>query len=63
VRGSNFHQGFIDGALIQQEIPDFKERTVYISGPRAKVMNFQRVLRDLGIARPRIKEDYFPRFA
>jgi len=63
VRGSNFHQGFIDETLIQNEIPDFKERTFYISGPRAMVMNFRRVLRDLGIARSRIKVDFFPGFA
>jgi len=63
VRGSNIHRGFIDAALIQREIPDFRERTFYVSGPHAMVVRFKSVLRDLGIARSRIKVDYFPGFA
>jgi glycine betaine catabolism B len=61
--GSNVHTGFIDEALIQREIPDFKDRTFYISGPQAMVARFQRVLNELGVARSRIKVDFFPGFA
>jgi ferredoxin-NADP reductase/Na+-translocating ferredoxin:NAD+ oxidoreductase RnfD subunit len=57
------HRGFIDEDLIKREVPDFRERTFYISGPRAMVVRFQRALRELGIARSRIKVDYFPGFA
>jgi ferredoxin-NADP reductase len=32
---ANIHQGFIDEALTQAEIPNFKDRTFYFSGPRA----------------------------
>ncbi|MCX5497537.1 RnfABCDGE type electron transport complex subunit D [Kaistia dalseonensis] len=61
--GSNLHQGLIDEALIQREIPDFRDRTFYISGPRAMVVRFQRVLKHLGVARSRIHVDFFPGFA
>ena len=59
----NVHQGFIDVDLIAREVPDYGERTFYISGPRAMVVGFQRLLADLGVARSRIKVDYFPGFA
>jgi ferredoxin-NADP reductase/Na+-translocating ferredoxin:NAD+ oxidoreductase RnfD subunit len=61
--GSNMHKGFIDAALIQREVPDYKDRMFYISGPRAMVLRFRRVLRELGVARSRIREDFFPGFA
>jgi ferredoxin-NADP reductase len=61
--GSNIYPGLIDEALIQREIPDFKYRTFYISGPRAMVVRFQRILKELGVARSRIKVDFFPGFA
>jgi ferredoxin-NADP reductase len=59
----NVHQGFIDAALIEREVPDYNDRTFYISGPRAMVVRFQRLLNDLGVARSRIKVDYFPGYA
>ena len=55
--------GFIDQALIRREIPDFLERTFYISGPRAMVLRFRSTLAELGVARSRIKVDFFPGFA
>ena len=59
----NVHAGFIDVGLIQREMPDYKERTFYLSGPRAMVVKFQASLKELGVARGRIKVDYFPGFA
>jgi glycine betaine catabolism B len=59
----NMHSGFIDAALIQREMPDYKDRTFYISGPRAMVVRFQKTLAELGIAKSRIKTDFFPGFA
>jgi len=61
--GSNMHKGFIDAALIEREVPDYKDRTFYISGPRAMVLRFRRVLKELGVAHSRIREDFFPGFA
>jgi ferredoxin-NADP reductase/Na+-translocating ferredoxin:NAD+ oxidoreductase RnfD subunit len=57
------HRGFIDEHLIKREVPDFRERTFYISGPRAMVVRFQRALKELGVARSHIKVDFFPGFA
>jgi glycine betaine catabolism B len=59
----NVHQRFIDAALIEREVLDYNDRTFYISGPRAMVVTFQSLLGDLGVARSRIKVDYFPGFA
>ncbi len=60
---TNLHHGLIDAALIQREMPDYLERTFYVSGPRAMVLAFQSVLGELGITRSRIKVDFFPGFA
>ena len=55
--------GLIDAALITREVPDYRERTFYISGPRAMVLQFRRVLKELGVSGSRIREDFFPGFA
>ena len=59
----NMRGGFIDAVLIMREVPDFKERLFYISGPRAMVVRFEKVLKELGISPQRIKTDFFPGFA
>jgi glycine betaine catabolism B len=62
-RDSNMHHGFIDADLIRREMPDYQDRTFYISGPRAMVLRFQKTLAELGISKTRIKTDFFPGFA
>ncbi len=57
------HQGFIDGALIASEVPDFRERIFYISGPMTMVNAFKKTLRGMGISRFNIRTDFFPGFA
>ena len=57
------YHGQIDGALIAREVPDYKERTFYISGPHGMVDAFKKTLRDMGVPRWRVKTDYFPGFA
>lgn len=57
------YMGMIDGALIAREIPDYRERTFYISGPHGMVEAFKKTLRSMGVSRLRIKTDYFPGFA
>ncbi|MHB8710104.1 MAG: RnfABCDGE type electron transport complex subunit D [Minisyncoccota bacterium] len=57
------HAGFIDGALIAREIPDYRERTFYISGPHSMVEAFKKTLKGMGVSRFRITTDYFPGFA
>ena len=57
------YYGMIDGALIQREIPDYKDRIFYISGPHGMVEAFKKTLHDMGVPRRKIKADYFPGFA
>lgn len=57
------HAGVIDAALLAREMPDYPERTFYISGPHGMVESFKRILAELGVPRTRIKTDYFPGFA
>ena len=61
-RGWNGETGYIDKAMIAKEIPDFRERIFYISGPHAMVENYYSVLRTMGIPRRQIRTDYFPGF-
>ena len=57
------YRGFIDAALIAREIPDYKERMFYLSGPHGMVVAFEKILHDMGVSRFNIKTDYFPGFA
>ena len=61
--GYAVHEGVVDEALIQNNIPDYMERIFYLSGPRATVVRFQNSLRELGVRRSQIRVDYFPGFA
>ena len=60
---TNMHHGFIDAELITRELPDYQDRTFYISGPRTMVTKFENVLKELGVGHRRIKTDFFPGFA
>lgn len=60
---SGIHRGFIDGNLIRRQVPDYRERTFYISGPHSMVVSFRKVLKELGLSPSQIKVDYFPGFA
>ncbi len=57
------YNGFIDTTLIEHEIPDYRERMFYLSGPRSMVLAFKYSLKELGIPATHIKTDYFPGFA
>ena len=57
------HAGFIDAELIRRQVPDFKERIFFLSGPHVMVDNFKRMLREMGVPRSRIKTDFFPGLA
>jgi ferredoxin-NADP reductase len=54
--------GPLDTALITREVPDYRERTFYISGPHAMVDAFKKTLIDMGVSRFKIKSDFFPGF-
>jgi ferredoxin-NADP reductase len=57
------YPGFIDDRMVRMAIPDYLERTFYISGPQAMVKAIRQQLRTMGIRRSKIKVDYFPGFA
>lgn len=54
--------GRIDEKMITSEVPDYKERIFYISGPNAMVDAYKRLLAKLGIPNTNIVTDYFPGF-
>lgn len=54
--------GFIDAAMVNAEVPDWRERTFYISGPNAMVENYKKLLTRMGVSKRRIVTDYFPGF-
>ncbi len=55
--------GMINAEMIKMEIPDYMERTFYISGPHLMVAAMENALRVIGVKGSRIKTDYFPGFA
>ncbi len=55
--------GRIDAHMIQEEVPDYQERTYYLSGPHAMVTANATTLQEMGIPKSKIKTDYFPGFA
>lgn len=50
--------GYIDAQMLRKQIPDYKERTFYVSGPEPMVEAFEGMLKGMGVAG--IKRDYFP---
>jgi ferredoxin-NADP reductase len=46
--------------MIKRQIPDFKNRTFYLSGPQLMVKRFRKILLDMGLSKNKIKTDFFP---
>jgi len=59
----DMHVGVIDEAMIRRAVPDFDERTFYISGPQRMVAAERRLLRRIRVPFWRIKTDFFPGLA
>lgn len=51
--------GQINAELIKTAIPDYLERTFYISGPQPMVLTIKENLIDLGVPSSQVKVDYF----
>lgn len=49
--------------MIKSKVPDYMDRTYYLSGPRGMVTSFDKTLREMGIDEVQIKKDFFPGFA
>jgi len=56
-------KGRIDSQMVEQEVPDWKERTFYLSGPHVMVTGFEQTLKDMGVSSNQIKIDFFPGYA
>jgi ferredoxin-NADP reductase len=52
--------GRIDEEMIAQLVPDYTERTFYLSGPLDMVRAYEHMLKDMGVKREQIKTDFFP---
>ena len=46
--------------MIKKEIPNFVQKTFYISGPHAMANAFENILLSLGVPKNHIKIDFFP---
>jgi ferredoxin-NADP reductase len=55
--------GLIDEAMIRTKVPDFGDRTFYVSGPRPMVIAERKILRRMGVPSWRIRTDFFPGLA
>jgi ferredoxin-NADP reductase len=56
-------RGRISAEIINRDIPDWKERYFYLSGPHPMVAGFEKTLDDMGAPSSQIKKDFFPGFA
>jgi ferredoxin-NADP reductase/Na+-translocating ferredoxin:NAD+ oxidoreductase RnfD subunit len=52
--------GFITQDMIKQDVPDWKERTFYVSGPEPMVLNYEKMLKQMGLPSSQVIRDYFP---
>src|SRR3989338_3740000 len=55
--------GPLDAQTIAREVPDYRERIFYLSGPHGMVTAFDDILLGMGVKESMIKRDYFPGFA
>ncbi len=52
--------GRVTPEMVKEEVPDFRERIFYLSGPHAMVISFEEMLKNLGIPGRQIRVDFFP---
>jgi ferredoxin-NADP reductase len=55
-------KGFITKDMVIHEVPDYTDRTYYLSGPDVMVENYKKLFKGMGIKDGNIKTDYFPGF-
>jgi ferredoxin-NADP reductase/Na+-translocating ferredoxin:NAD+ oxidoreductase RnfD subunit len=54
--------GYMTEEMVLAEVPDYKERVFYLSGPNAMVDAYKELLRKMGVPHSSIVTDYFPGF-
>ncbi len=57
------YRGPIDSYILTKEIPDYRSRMFYVSGPHGFVSGMQDLLRRMGVPERQVKTDFFPGFA
>lgn len=55
--------GHLEPKVITREVPDYKDRIFYISGPHSMVDAFEKTLKEMGLSSNQIKIDFFPGYA
>lgn len=58
-----WEKGYITQDLIKQKLPDYTQRTYYISGPQLMVQNFEKLLLGMQVKKRNIITDFFPGYA
>lgn len=58
----NGYKGRLTAEIIKNEVPDYVNRTFYLSGPISMVEGYKKLLGNLGIKPHKIITDYFPGF-
>lgn len=58
-----YEHGYLTKEIIERHTPDYLERTWYLSGPPGMVNAYYKLLRECGVAKRRIKRDFFPGLA
>jgi ferredoxin-NADP reductase len=53
-------RGFITKEIISDLVPDYRERTFYLSGPVKMVLSLEDQLSGIGVSPDHVKRDYFP---
>ncbi len=62
IYNSSDKNGHLGSEELAGLIPDFRDRTFYLSGSHSMVEGFETILGSMGVSRRRIVEDYFPGF-
>lgn len=52
--------GYVTAEMLRRRVPDFKERTWYVSGPPLMVDSYTKLLKVAGVPKKRIRRDFFP---
>ncbi len=59
----NTFKGKVSPAVIEELVPDFEQRVIYISGTHHMVEELQHELHQMGVVHANIKTDFFPGYA
>jgi glycine betaine catabolism B len=58
-----YEKGRVDESMLKKYVPDYMERTFFLSGPHMMVTSFTTLLGVLHVPKNHIKTDFFPGFA